>query len=58
MSPIPSASSVETQHNLEQKDNKSPKLLVRILILYESGIFFFFSSKRTFFLSLMIFCMP
>lgn len=43
MSPIPSASSEETQHNLEQKDNKSPELLVEILTPVESGIFSFFS---------------
>lgn len=58
MSPIPSASSEETQHNLEQKDNKSPELLVRILTLYESGTFFFLFLQTNFFLPLMIFCMP
>lgn len=39
MSPIRSENSEEMQHNLEQKDNKSPELLVEFFVLTKSAIF-------------------
>lgn len=53
MSPIQSESRKEMLHNIKQKDNKSPELLVEFLFSHEQANF-----KINFFLSLMTFCMP
>lgn len=53
MNHIQSENSEEMQQNLEQKDNKSPELLVEFLFSLNLAFF-----QNTLFLSLMIFCIP